>query len=232
MWETVESGRSGDVVQANRGVVRKTSAGAPAEAEKLVWLGNQGLPVPEVFDVGADWYEMARVPGRSADSTWPASQANSVIDAIADVLIALHDLDANQCPFNRTLDFTVAAAVDAVQHGKVDTADLDAEREGWTADRLLAELRRTRPTHEDVVVAHGDLCLDNLIVDGHTVTLIDVPRLGRADRHLDLALLTRDLADSWTASCPDQATHRLIGRYGIELDPTLVTFYRLLDEFF
>ncbi|MGC4938196.1 phosphotransferase [Kribbella sp. DT2] len=88
----------------------------------------------------------------------------------------------------------MAEAESAVREGHMDLADLDAENAGLTADQLVNKLHSTRAQYEDLVVTHGDLCLDTIIVDGLTVTLIDVPRLGRADRHQDLALLTRDLA--------------------------------------
>jgi aminoglycoside phosphotransferase len=85
-------------------------------------------------------------------------------------------------------------------------------------------------------VCHGDACLPNFLVDPGTfeVTgMIDVHRLGVADRHLDLALATRSTADTTLnpGFGPD-AAQALVAAYGRETDPWRIDFYRLLDEFF
>jgi kanamycin kinase len=93
----------------------------------------------------------------------------------------------------------------------------------------------TVPAFEDLVVCHGDLCLPNVLLDPDTLRvtgLIDVGRLGRADRYADLALATRSIA---SAQNPQYSVHnadRYLSRYGIEqADTNRVTFYRLLDQF-
>jgi kanamycin kinase len=78
------------------------------------------------------------------------------------------------------------------------------------------------------VVCHGDLCLPNVIVDPRTSTVtgvIDVGRLGVADRYADLALITRSLSAA-------QAERFLTGYGAGPVDASRMAFYRLLDEFF
>lgn len=146
MWNKVDGGKSGAELRQRDRVVRKSGPQAADEAAKLVWLGDQGLPVPEVFEVGADWYEMAKLPGRTADSEWSVDEGAAVIDAIADVLSALHRLEVRDCPFDRSLEVTVPEAENAARQGLIDLADLDAELDGLTADQLVD--RRPGP-HRD-----------------------------------------------------------------------------------
>jgi aminoglycoside phosphotransferase len=194
------------------------------------------LPVPEVVDSGAAgdvrWLVTTAVPGRPASAGWPVEQHGAVVDALADVARALHALPVDDCPFDRGLAVTVDAARHAVRAGLVDLDDLDDERAGWTADRLLAELEATRPADEDPVVCHGDLTPANVLVDPGALVvtgLVDVGGLGRADRHRDLALITRELTDD--AFGPG-AVARFLRRYGGPApDPDRLAFYRLLDEF-
>lgn len=58
--------------------------------------------------------------------------------------------------------------------------------------------------------------------------ILDVGRLGVADRHLDLALFTRSLAaaDLNGPELPDWVRERA------NVDPWRIEYYRLLDEFF
>ena len=139
------------------------------------------------------------------------------------------------CPFDRGLAVTVPAARRVARDGLVDLADLDPERRDWTVERLLARLEATRPDAEDLVVCHGDLCLPNVLLDPETLTvtgIIDTGRLGVADRHADLALVTRSLT-SRGLNPQYGAVHadRFLARYG-HADPARIAFYRLLDEFF
>lgn len=213
----------------------------PAEVDRLRWLAAQGLPAAEVVEHGSseagDWLVTRAVPGRSAAEPWPADQRASVVDALADLATTLHDLPPANCPFDRTLSVTVPQAYANAAAGLVDLADLDPERLGWTVERLCRELADTTPPTEDLVVCHGDLCLPNVLLDPVTCAvtgLIDVGRLGRADRHTDLALTVRSLAD---AEVNPQYGQRLADRFlvryaGGTVDPERIAFYQLLDEFF
>ncbi|GAA1227296.1 aminoglycoside O-phosphotransferase APH(3')-IIb [Kitasatospora nipponensis] len=211
-----------------------------AEATRATWLAGQGIGVPQVLDQwhGPDggWLLTPAVPGRSAAEPWPVGQLPAVVDALADVARSLHALPAADCPFDRTLAVTLSDARHAAEHRLLDLADLDEQRAGWTADRLLAELNATVPADEDVVVCHGDLCLPNVLLDPRTLQvtgLVDLGRVGRADRNADLALLARSLAAPINGQYDPVLVGRLLARYDPPggVDGSRIAFYQLLDEF-
>ncbi|WP_158882850.1 APH(3') family aminoglycoside O-phosphotransferase [Amycolatopsis anabasis] len=212
-----------------------------AEVERLAWLREQGFPAPEVREAGerdgSSWLVTTAVPGRSAAAEWPAEHRGEVVDALADLARELHSVPVEECPFDRRLEVTVPHARQAAEAGLVDLEDLDEERAGWPAARLVEELDRTRPDREELVVCHGDLCLPNVLLDPDTrkVTgVIDVGRLGVADRYADLALATRSLAsDDLNPRYGPELADRFLARYGErDVDVERIAFYRLLDEFF
>jgi kanamycin kinase len=210
------------------------------EADRLGWLGECNIPVPEVVEIvtGADLgYLVTRaVPGASAADVWPTDQRPAVVDAVADLLRTLHALPVASCPFDHSLAVTMAAARRAVELSAVDLDDLDPERSGWTGEQLLRQLEITAPACEDLVVSHGDYCLPNVVLDPATMRvsgLVDVGRMGRADRHLDLALMTRSLESPQNPAYGPEHARRFLRRYAgsRDIDQGQIEFYRLLDEF-
>ena len=238
-WEQVTIGCSGAGVWRLSGspaYFLKTVEGGTElldEAERLRWLRAQGLPAPEVVELGGDeessWMVTTAVPGRSLaelggdDRVWTAGQVN----ALAEITRALHALPVADCPFDRTLDVVVPQARSNAEAGLVDETDFDEHRLGSTALDLIKEVEATRPAHEDLVVCHGDLCTPNVLLDPESLVvtgLIDVGRLGVADRYNDLALAARSLGPAHAG--------QFFEAYGEEPDPERLEFYQLLDEFF
>ncbi|MGV9885016.1 APH(3') family aminoglycoside O-phosphotransferase [Streptomyces sp. NPDC003006] len=218
------------------------------EADRLAWLAGRGIPVPRVVERGADgeavWLVTEAVPGRPAAERWPEECRFAVAEALADVTRALHELPPADCPFDRSLAVTQAQADRNVHEGLVELDNLDEERAGWSGQRLLDELRRTRPASEDLVVTHGDLTPENVLIDPETCRVtgvIDVVRLGRADRHTDLAIALRELVsedDPWFGTAyAERFLERYVQGAGVAgrvvvVDESRLAFYRLLDEFF
>jgi aminoglycoside phosphotransferase len=258
-WEAVDTGHTAAVVRrapdgrayakAGSGPVRDELV---AERDRLLWLATTDLPVPRVLD-WADDGETATLtttamPGVPL-SDLPASAAAEGAAAFGGFLRRLHAVDRETCPFHRWLSVTVPLAVVRVEQGLLETDDLtstglstsDEERAGRSAASLLEELLELRPLADqgevrDLVVCHGDACLPNFLVDPETfeVTgMLDVGRLGLADRHLDLALATRSMTNtSLNPGYGPAAAERLLAAYGLPADPWRLHFYRLLDEFF
>lgn len=209
------------------------------EADRLRWLAGHGLPVAEVVEIDANddlaWVVTTALPGRPAGARWPAAERGRVIDVMADAAVALHALPVADCPFERRLADLLNLAEASVKLGAVDLDDVDAAHEGWTAEQLLAELRRMPvPPEDDLVVGHGDLCLGNVLIDPGTLTLtgiIDVDRVGVADRWLDLSLALYNIGEDDTWGFGPAFADRFLRRCGIAtVDQHKVTFYQLLDE--
>jgi kanamycin kinase len=215
-----------------------------AEAARLAWLATVGIPVPEVVETGADdqfaWLVTSAVAGRTAADPWPQACRAAVVDALADLALRLHALPIRSCPFNRNLAVTVPDAIHAVQAGLVNLDDMDAERVGWSATQLVTALKDGLPRTEDLVVCHGDFCLPNVLLDPETLEVtgvIDVGRTGIADRHADIALITRSLGNEINSQYKSGYARRFLDRYAAKAPANAVCdqkidFYRLLDEFF
>jgi aminoglycoside phosphotransferase len=194
------------------------------------------IPVPRVLDfaqVGRhEVLRMSVVPGVDASDARLHGEPRRMVEAYARALRQMHALPITaHMDFDRRLAVTVAEAEQRLQAGRVDLEELDDEREGLSLDALAAQLHEQRPQDEDLVTAHGDYCLPNVLFDPATCALggfVDLGRFGVADRHLDLALAERslrhnDLGD-WTGVFFDA--------YGIAPDWGKIAFYQLLDEFF
>lgn len=250
-WESVSTRETKAVVRRSpEGDAFVKTASGPArdeladERDRLEWLSTTDLPAPRVLDWTDDdttaTLTTSVVPG-VAMSDLPAASAPGAVKALGSFLKRLHAVDREGCPFHRWLAVTVPLARVRVDHEQVDEADFDEERQGRSAAALLAEVLEQRPDaerleHSDLVLCHGDACLPNFLVDPDTLEvtgMVDVGRLGVADRHLDLALATRSMSATHLnpAFGPD-AAEAFLASYGLPADPWRLDFYRLLDEFF
>ncbi|WP_084479105.1 aminoglycoside 3'-phosphotransferase [Nocardia jejuensis] len=249
-WESVTSGCSGATVRRSPdGRSHAKSVAAPAsrdeliaERDRLLWLATGPIAAPRVLDWNEDdttaTLVTSTLPGIPASEV-PAADVRVAVKALVGFLESLHALPVRECPFDRTLAVTVPAAAMNAASGLVDEDDLDECRFGSTAEQLLLALAADRGRAEvleigDLAICHGDFCLPNVFLDPGTLTvtgILDVGRLGVADRHLDLALLTRSLEDTdlnpaFGAELSESVRDRT------EADPWRIDYYRLLDEFF
>ncbi|HVX45162.1 MAG TPA: APH(3') family aminoglycoside O-phosphotransferase [Mycobacteriales bacterium] len=225
-WIPVWQGMSGATTYRLVGaetLYLKLAAGMVAEAERIEWLSTAGIPGPRVLDAGGtdevQWLVMTAVPGRAVSDPWPADRRRDVVDAAARQLRALHAVPVRECPFDQTLDVALA----------------DARRRKPGSAELLAELDDLRPPAEDLVVCHGDYCTPNIMVDPETLQptgLIDLGKLGRADRHADLGLMCGSLRNGLNPQYGEEHVERFLTAYGGDVDERLLTYYLRLDWLF
>jgi streptomycin 3"-kinase len=247
-WILVDIGESDTSVYRRGNLFAKCCgpsgiADLAAERDRINWLAGTGLPGATVID----WLEMpspqpagpefssggaclvtSAVPGVPGDSLPPESHDRAMRQFGA-ILRELHAL--TDCPFERPLAEVIATATDVVRRGAVNPAFLTDEWRQLQPTELLDQVVAERPYVESVlepVVCHGDACLPNVFFDPDTLEvtgLIDLGRLGVADRYADLALTTIQLHDEWSAD-----PRPFLEAYGVpDPDPRRLHFFRLLD---
>lgn len=236
-WTVVDIGESDASVYRRGDAYAKCCdasgvADLTAERDRIRWLSGTGFPTATVLD----WSESSdgafmitsAVPGISGDQLPPSAYER----AMRSLGRALRDLHALQgCPFDRPLGDVIATAADVVRRGAVNPQFLTDEWRKLRPEDLLAEVVAERPYIESVLepaVCHGDACLPNVFFDPETLQvtgLIDLGRLGVADRYFDLALAAVQLHDEWSAD-----PSPFFQAYGLpDPDRRRLHFHHLLD---
>lgn len=212
-----------------------------AERLRIAWLAGTGIPGPSVVD----WSTSEAGAGlvMTAVQGVPASELGSgallrAWPGLVGMLRRLHELPPADCPFERTLATMYRIAQDVVRRDAVAPDFLAEDQRGRPHPELLAELRaqldeRLEQERADLVVCHGDACLPNFMVDPDTLActgLIDLGRLGTADRHADLSLLQANARETWEGDDEARANRLLADVYGPDrIDPDRLRFYHHLD---
>ncbi len=123
---------------------------------------------------------------------------------------AVHSLSVDQCPFERRLSRMFGRAVDVVSRNAVNPDFLPDEDKSTPQLDLLARVERELPVRLDqsapiwlfaMVILHAELHGGPKTLQ--CTGLIDLGRLGTADRYADLALMIANAEENWAA--PDEA---------------------------
>ena len=247
-WIPVTNGESGARVFNSadgslhaKCVPAEAASDLAAERDRTRWLAAQGLPGAEPVDwsireVGA-CLVTTTVPGVPASELTPSALLEALPSLVMTVR-RLHDLPVDTCPFDRRLAGMFRRASEVVAAGRVIEAWLRPEQQGRPHPALLSELRTELPGRleqeaTDLVVCHGDACLPNFLVDPASSTctgLIDLGRLGTADRQADLALVWASASDHLAAPEVATAARILTDTYGRDsVDAARLRFYLYLD---
>lgn len=180
------------------------------ERERAEWLAGR-FPAPRVVGHGADasgeWIATADLGALSAVTPEWKRHPDLAVRAIARGLRMLHStLDPAECPFSWSVEERVAAAA---RHGLIVPLEL-----------------RAAPPIDRLVVCHGDPCAPNTLIaaSGEFAAIVDVARVGVADRWADLAVASMSLGwnfgDGWDGL--------FFEAYGVTPDPARIAYYRAL----
>jgi aminoglycoside 3'-phosphotransferase II len=208
------------------------------EADRLRWLSAlpiDGIALPSVIESATDaetgdhYLALTEVPGIPATRSEALGDAETFVGTLAGALRAVHDVPFRAASFACPVDELLARAGQRVADGLVDRRTFGPLHARYTPEELYRHARDLRPPGpEDTVVVHGDPRLDNtLIGDGAVTGYVDLGRAGVGDRYLDLAILSRELANQVSP----HALGPFFAAYGLDQpDLRKLDFYLLLDE--
>ena len=204
-----------------------------AEAQRLGWVAEQvpGVRVPDVVTHGSDasgaWLVTRAIDADPAVADRWRAEPRTAARAIGAGLRRLHDAaPVASCPFVWSAEQRLAAARGRVAAGE-GPSTWHPEHRSLDATRALALLADV--PEPDPVVCHGDACAPNSLIDaaGRWAGLVDLGRLGVADRWADLAVATWSLGWNFGTDVPGLEAE-LLDAYGIAADPRKSAYYRLL----
>lgn len=198
-----------------------------SEADRMRWAG-QWIPVPEVLESGVaeggQWLVTRAIPGDSAVTDHWRERPETAVRALGRGLRALHDtLPVADCPWSWDLDARLERFERRLSEG-LQPEHLMEEHRSLTLDEIEDRMANP-PARDELVVAHGDACAPNTLLDasGEPLAYVDLGSLGIADRWADLAVGTWSV--HWNYGREYEALY--FEAYGIEPDRERIDFYRL-----
>ena len=210
----------------------------------VTWL-NGRLPTPRIpayaEENGMAYTLMTRVAGQMLCAPELMREPQTVISLAAECLRLLWSVDISGCPCRVSrLEERLKTARCRVESGLVGMEDAEEGTYGPNGFRdpaeLLEWLEKNRPS-EDLVLTHGDCCLPNLFAEnGHISGLIDLGKMGPADRWQDVAICLRSLRANFTGRYggeylyPDFSPRMLLDLLDLPMDENKLRYYILLDE--
>ena len=204
------------------------------ERDALNWLKSKA-PVPELlyFETynGMDYILTSEIAGQDASRDANLAHPEQTVRLYAEGLRMLHRIPIKECPLDRTLTSKLKLAERRIEEGLVGEDNLEAENGNRQPIEIYRELLDSQPRKEDLVFAHGDYCMPNVILGGDRVAgFIDLGGAGIADRYQDLALAVRSLRHNYQT---DEYKSLFMACYGLrDWDEEKIDYYILLDELF
>ncbi len=203
-----------------------------AEANRLFWLSKQGFPTPKLVEYQRNNSEelliTEAVPASNAVAPRWKNDPDVAARAVAEGLKALHALPTDGCPFTweaqeRLQACTQNAGTDCIPSElAVPRKHSHPEpRDGQPCEKVPVG---SPPPIDKLVICHGDACTPNTLVSsgGEFAGLVDLGRLGLADRWADLAVAEMSLGWNY----PDFNRELFWETYGIEPDQERLAYYR------
>ncbi|HAS73121.1 MAG TPA: hypothetical protein DCS67_03145, partial [Clostridiales bacterium UBA8960] len=177
------------------------------EVELIKWLNGKVL-VPSVLHfeqvqkLDGNWeamFVMSKLDGKNLKMWRHEHDKEEVAKLYGSALRTLHLLPFDDCPVKVDLDDRLVEVRQKIDAGTVDTEDFEAQYKGVSLESLWSQLVIKKPIDFDLVIAHGDYCLDNLMAELDEglklifTGFIDLGRGGVQDRYQDIALALRSV---------------------------------------
>ena len=175
------------------------------EADIIRWI-NGRLPVPEILYEDETYLILSKKKGRSLkDCT-----KNRILKTCAAILKAFWAMDVSGCPCCEDTEAAISKA--------------KGRKLSYTKWNILQKLEETYLS-EDRVFSHGNLKLENIIVNGNGLLLLTgMQKAGTADRYRDLALLIPSLEEAGIRK------EELFSLLGLEPDEEKIEFFGKLNS--
>ena len=133
-----------------------------------------------------DWLLTPRVNGEDATHSTYLSDGKRLAETLGEILRALHELSATDCPINHRLTAYLDLAKKNYREGNFDTGFFICDKPR-TKDEIYRRALEGFPYLESNCLIHGDFCLPNVIFNDWKLSgYIDLGNGGIADRHIDL----------------------------------------------
>lgn len=176
------------------------------EADIIRWI-KERLPVPEILYEDETYLILSKKKGKSLkDCT-----KNRILKTCAAILKAFWAMDVSDCPCCESIE----VAISKMKERKLSYAE-------WN---MLQKLEGNTGLNEDRVFSHGNLKLDNIIVNGNGLLMLTgMQKAGTADRYRDLALLIPSLEEAGIRK------EELFSLLGLEPDEEKIEFFGNLNS--
>ena len=214
------------------------------QIEVMQWLeGKVSVPKVLAYEVENEksYLLMSKMRGAMSCDTYYMEHPEVLLEALANGLKMLWDVDVRECPRVRDVDAVLREARARVENHLVDLDNVEPETFGEggfdTPEQLLEWLESHRPSFEPVL-SHGDFCLPNVFLkDEQIAGFIDLGKTGVGDKWNDIALCYRSLKHNFAGVYggkvyEDFESEMLFEKLGIKPDWEKIKFYLLLDELF
>lgn len=227
--------------------IQNNSNEALNEVKMIKKLSND-IPLPKLYmhkiENNKSYTLMSRVEGKMLCDSFYLENEDLLLNLASEVITSLWSVDVSDLKSDVSLlQDRLKQARYNVENGLVDINNVEPTtfKNGSFKDPydLLNWLENNMPPL-DIVLSHGDLCLPNIIIKDNKVSgLIDIGKMGPADRYQDIAILLRSIDhnakgkyNGYKHKYFDFNMELFINRLGIEFDWEKYRYYYLLDELF
>lgn len=242
-----EIGMSGNQVLIFEDMVLKienNSDSVTKQVEMMQWLKAK-IPVPQIlaYEVEKDksYLLMSKMDGKMSCDTEYLEQPHILVQALANGLKLLWEVDVEECPRLRDLNNILNEARKRVEQELIDIEDAEPTTFGENGfnnpEELLEWLENNLPEFEPVL-SHGDFCLPNIFLEnGKIKGYIDLGKTGIGDKWNDIALCYRSLKHNFDGTYggrvyTDFNPNMLFEKLEIKPNWEKINYYLLLDELF